>query len=78
MSLLPLHIDILIARKVGGELKLGGLAVFKSANIFAMSILGPTTKLNSRQYFRLYGTWASTRSGTALSVECPQLIVVEA
>ena len=26
--------------------------ILKSANIFAM---GPTTKFNSRQYFRLYG-----------------------
>ena len=31
-------------------------AKFKSANIFAMAILGPTTKFNSRQYFRLYGS----------------------
>ena len=28
---------------------------FKSANIFAMAILGLTIKFNSRQYFRLYG-----------------------
>ena len=31
-------------------------AKFKSANIFAMAILGPTTKFNSCQYFRLYGS----------------------
>ena len=31
-------------------------AKFKSANIFAVAIWGPTTKFNSRQYFRLYGT----------------------
>ena len=30
-------------------------AKFKSANIFAMVILGSTAKFNSRQYFRLYG-----------------------
>ena len=30
-------------------------AKFKSANIFAMAILGPTAKFSSRQYFRLYG-----------------------
>ena len=30
-------------------------AKFKSANIFAMAMLGPTAKFNSRQYFRLYG-----------------------
>ena len=30
-------------------------AKFKFANIFVMAILGPTTKFNSRQYFRLYG-----------------------
>ena len=30
-------------------------AKFKSANIFAMVILNPTAKFNSRQYFRLYG-----------------------
>ena len=30
-------------------------AKFKSANIFAMAILGPITKFNSRQYFWLYG-----------------------
>ena len=29
-------------------------AKLKSANIFAMGILGPTTKFNSRQYFWLY------------------------
>ena len=28
---------------------------FKSANMFAMAIWDPTTKFNSRQYFRLYG-----------------------
>ena len=27
---------------------------FKSVNVFAMVILGPIAKLNSRQYFRLY------------------------
>ena len=32
-------------------------AKFKSANTFAMAILGPTTKFNSRQYFRLNGIW---------------------
>ena len=34
------------------------IAKFKSANIFAIAILGSTTKFNSRQYmyFRLYGT----------------------
>ena len=32
-------------------------AKFKSANIFAMAILGPTTKFNSRQYFWLYGRY---------------------
>ena len=31
---------------------------FKSANIFAMAILGPTGKLNSCQYFRLYGIYS--------------------
>ena len=31
-------------------------AKFKSANIFAIAIWGPTAKFNSRQYFRLYGT----------------------
>ena len=31
-------------------------AKFKSTNIFAMAILGPTTKFNSRQYFWLYGS----------------------
>ena len=30
-------------------------AKFKSGNIFAMAIWGPTAKFNSRQYFRLYG-----------------------
>ena len=30
-------------------------AKFKSANIFAMAILGPTAKFNYRQYFQLYG-----------------------
>ena len=30
-------------------------AKFKSANILAMAILGPTAKFNSRQYFWLYG-----------------------
>ena len=30
-------------------------AKFKSANIFAIAIWGPTAKFNSRQYFRLYG-----------------------
>ena len=30
-------------------------AKFKSANIFAMAILGPTAKFNSHQYFWLYG-----------------------
>ena len=30
---------------------------FKSTNIFAMVILGPTAKFNSRQYFRLYGIY---------------------
>ena len=30
-------------------------AKFKSTNIFAMVILGPTAKFNSRQYFGLYG-----------------------
>ena len=29
-------------------------AKFKSANIFTMAILGPTTEFNSRQYFWLY------------------------
>ena len=29
-------------------------AKFKSTNIFAMAILGPTAKFNSHQYFRLY------------------------
>ena len=29
-------------------------AKFKSANIFAIAILGSTAKFNSRQYFRLY------------------------
>ena len=29
---------------------------FKSANILAIAILGSTTKFNSRQYFRLYGS----------------------
>ena len=28
-------------------------AKFKSANIFVMAILGPTTKFNSHQYFWL-------------------------
>ena len=32
-------------------------AKFKSANIFAMAIWGPTAKFNSRQYFRLYGNY---------------------
>ena len=31
-------------------------AKFKSANIFAIAIWGPTAKFNSRQYFRLYGS----------------------
>ena len=30
-------------------------AKFKSANIFAIAIWGPTAKFNPRQYFRLYG-----------------------
>ena len=30
-------------------------AIFKSANIFSMAILGPTAKFYSRQYYRLYG-----------------------
>ena len=29
-------------------------AKFKSANTFAMAVWDPTTKFNSRQYFRLY------------------------
>ena len=29
-------------------------AKFKSTNIFAIAILGPTAKFNSHQYFRLY------------------------
>ena len=32
---------------------------FKSANTFAMAIWEPTAKFNSRQYFRLYGTYFS-------------------
>ena len=35
------------------------IAKFKSANIFPMAILGPTAKFNSRQCFRLYGTYLS-------------------
>ena len=31
-------------------------AKFKSANIFAMAIWGPTAKFNSHQYFQLYGS----------------------
>ena len=34
-------------------------AKFKSANIFAMTIWGPTAKFNSRQYFPLYGMFFS-------------------
>ena len=30
---------------------------FKSANILVIAILGSTTKFNSRQYFRLYGSF---------------------
>ena len=42
-------------------------AKFKSANRFAMTIWDPTAKFNSRQYFRLYGTYISTL-GMAASI----------
>ena len=35
-------------------------AKFKSTNIFAIAILGSTAKFNSRQYFRLYGSYYRT------------------
>ena len=37
-------------------------AKFKSANIFAMVIWGPTTKFNSCQYFQLYSTLGTRNS----------------
>ena len=30
-------------------------AIFKSANVLAIAILGSTAKFNSHQYFQLYG-----------------------
>ena len=61
-----MHIEdhIPYSQKIWPGIKFGSLAVclataktakFKSANIFAMVIWGPTAKFNSRQYFRLYG-----------------------
>ena len=42
-------------------------AKFKSANIFAVVIWGPTAKFNSRQYFQLYGTRNSEKNLEAMN-----------
>ena len=42
-------------------------AKFKSANIFAVVIWGPTAKFNSHQYFRLYGTRNSEKNLEAMN-----------
>ena len=54
-------------------------AKFKSANTFEMAIWDPTTKFNSRQYFRLYGSnnasdihQATVEGSNILPVACMQ------
>ena len=53
-------------------------AKFKSANIFAIAIWGPTTKFNSCQYFRLYGIWANLYMCSIMQIycqtECPYMV----
>jgi hypothetical protein len=55
-------------------------AKFKSTNILAIVILGPTAKFNCRQYFRLYGTCkfyhgVATDTDKAMAARATQLLL---
>ena len=41
--------------------------IYKSTNIFAMAVWGPTAKFNSRQYFQLYGTNIADPGSTSMT-----------